>query len=1189
MKPKGIIAISLLLFILLIGAVSAADADNSTLEIDDSPQEIISNSSDERVSPDVSFGSYSGEHYVTDDPELWVELKDENISGTVAVQVNGVEKINTSAAKQSFCFELGDYGGDLKYNTPYNISLLYSGDERYLPWNVTDVFTLNHVRFDDLTDLNVDVQQWASTYLPMDARGKVSLYVDGKLYGSTEVDDGEAFIWLKGFTYGIHTYEFRYSGDKKYPAQNRSGTFNVSYILDVDLEDGDTFLWANDVVIDINTPAVCDEITLIQNGNAISIPLDEYGNALYTIKNLKYGENTLVFDYKGDQAHPARTITRTINVIENIECPQLIEYASGDAISVRLPGDAEGSIVVLENGTEIAAANLTNGTAKIDLSFLGIGCHNITVSYTGDDYGISYDAYRFKTIPYIKCPNSIGADENGTLSVILPEDADGYVTIEYKHELVANKSVVNGNASFDLDFLNIAEEQLLTVTYNSTRYGDFTRYVEVNVRKVSKDGQLIIEAPKTVVFDSSGYIYATLGLGAEGNVTFTIENNSICAPAHNGEAFVSIEELASGLEFKEYSLKVLYSGDDYYKALENETTLKVSYISFTVPETVIIGEVTAVHLLRSQDATGDFNLYIDGKYVKSTTFIEYGDDCYEYIDLSDLDFGEYRNVEFKYMGDSRFKPYSERHAFNVTYAMGIDENGFAYGDPVEVVIDCWGNINGNGILTIDGKNYTVALKKGHGSVMIPYLDLGKHNATVFYKGDSVYPERTAAGEFEVIPKIKYGDSYHIDEGVNVSLKLPSDANGNLVVKVYDDNNRRVLEKSEAVRDGIGTVSINELKLGMYSLYAYYDGTDYDVEFIDDSFSLGINVNASDLEIGRENNILIEMPSDATGNINFTLSDGGNEPLINKTYEINGNRIVIPINGLDSGDYEAEIDYAGNYGNYSTSRWVYIAGHKPAVSVSIPKEIIAKDTSTITFTLPKDATGEVYVIINEEVYYGDIINGKASVKITPQRKGIQYVSYGWEGNGRYEEWSDYTYINVLKTPTIKAGNLKMYYNDGSCYKVTVRDSFGKLVVGKYVAFYINGKKVKSVKTDKKGVAKLKVTKLPGTYKITAKYRGASVTKKLTVKQVLTLKAVKVKRSAKKLVLTATLKKGKKAIKNAKITFKFKGKTYKAKTNKNGVAKVTIKKSALKKLKVGKTVKYQATYLKDTVKKSAKVKR
>lgn len=89
--------------------------------------------------------------------------------------------------------------------------------------------------------------------------------------------------------------------------------------------------------------------------------------------------------------------------------------------------------------------------------------------------------------------------------------------------------------------------------------------------------------------------------------------------------------------------------------------------------------------------------------------------------------------------------------------------------------------------------------------------------------------------------------------------------------------------------------------------------------------------------------------------------------------------------------------------------------------------------------------------------------------------------------------------------------------------------------------------------------------------------------------LTLKKVKVKKSAKKLVLKATLKKGNTPLKGKKVKFKFKGKTYKTKTNKKGVAKVTIKKKVLKKLKVGKKVKYQASYGKLTVKRTVKVRK
>lgn len=103
-----------------------------------------------------------------------------------------------------------------------------------------------------------------------------------------------------------------------------------------------------------------------------------------------------------------------------------------------------------------------------------------------------------------------------------------------------------------------------------------------------------------------------------------------------------------------------------------------------------------------------------------------------------------------------------------------------------------------------------------------------------------------------------------------------------------------------------------------------------------------------------------------------------------------------------------------------------------------------------------------------------------------------------------------------------------------------------------------------------------------------YKNGKVTP-IPNKVTLTLKKVTVKKSAKELVLTATLKKAINPLKNKKVTFKFNGVTYKAKTNDKGVAKVTVKKSTLKKLKVGETVTYQATYLKDTVKKTTKVKK
>jgi hypothetical protein len=159
-------------------------------------------------------------------------------------------------------------------------------------------------------------------------------------------------------------------------------------------------------------------------------------------------------------------------------------------------------------------------------------------------------------------------------------------------------------------------------------------------------------------------------------------------------------------------------------------------------------------------------------------------------------------------------------------------------------------------------------------------------------------------------------------------------------------------------------------------------------------------------------------------------------------------------------------------------------------------------------------------------------------------------------------------------------------------VRVKDDNGNFVGKNKVVTIKIGKKSFKVKTNAYGYATLKIPYkiTPGKYTISAKYKGQTVKNKLTVKQVLkTTKTVKVKKSAKKLVLKATLKKGKTAIKSKIVKFKVNGKTYKGKTSKYGIAKVTIKKAAIKKLKAGKKYTIKVSYLSDTVKATLKVRR
>jgi hypothetical protein len=160
----------------------------------------------------------------------------------------------------------------------------------------------------------------------------------------------------------------------------------------------------------------------------------------------------------------------------------------------------------------------------------------------------------------------------------------------------------------------------------------------------------------------------------------------------------------------------------------------------------------------------------------------------------------------------------------------------------------------------------------------------------------------------------------------------------------------------------------------------------------------------------------------------------------------------------------------------------------------------------------------------------------------------------------------------------------YYGAGQVYKVRVYDDNGNPAgAGKIVTFNVNGKTYK-IKTDKNGYATCKVNLKPKSYVITASFEGAKVSNKIVVKNVLTAKNISVKKG-KTIKFKAKLlnTKGKPA-KGKKITFKFKGKTYKAKTNKKGVATLKLK----LKLKVGK-YKIKVKYGKSSLTKTIRIKK
>jgi hypothetical protein len=349
-----------------------------------------------------------------------------------------------------------------------------------------------------------------------------------------------------------------------------------------------------------------------------------------------------------------------------------------------------------------------------------------------------------------------------------------------------------------------------------------------------------------------------------------------------------------------------------------------------------------------------------------------------------------------------------------------------------------------------------------------------------------------------------------------------------------------------------------------------------------SYGIGLDIDGVDsISVGTDTGFDINLPEDANGNITVTLDDG-----TNFTVEVVNGKASVPLAMMSAGDHSVAMQYNGNYGTIERTKMLSVS--KNQVNATVANVKFSDNTVSFDIVLTANATGKLLVLFDKTSFEKDIVDGKVSVTVANPSYGKRTLIVAYGGDGSYLGFNQELSVTV-PSPKITSKVSSVVYLFGS-YSVTVLGSDGKAVSGTDVVFKINGKKIGTVKTNKKGVASIKIKNAPKKYNIVAEALKVKMTKKVNVKHALTLKAVKVKKSAKKLVLTATLKNGKKGIKGKKITFKFNGKKIgTVKTNKKGVATVTIKKSVLKKLKAGKKVKYQATYLKDTVKKSAKVKK
>lgn len=381
--------------------------------------------------------------------------------------------------------------------------------------------------------------------------------------------------------------------------------------------------------------------------------------------------------------------------------------------------------------------------------------------------------------------------------------------------------------------------------------------------------------------------------------------------------------------------------------------------------------------------------------------------------------------------------------------------------------------------------------------------------------------------------------------------------------------------------GLNTLNITYPNFGSYMISGNYEFTATSVETSTLTVLHGVNLAMTNItNYGGKVMIIINLTDDEGNpikNAEIYLNVHNNDLLL----ITNENGMVQKSIDFNFGDYDVVARFVDNKFYMSTNATSTI----PVLSSIVSSDAVKAYNSGCDFKaqLLKDDGSPLN---NIKVYL--TVNGVKNEVLTDSSGFIKFNQKLQVGlytitvlNPLTSEEETYS-LNIVER-IVDNKNINVYFGTNAYFKARIVDDEGNFAsAGEIVQIKVNGKAI-NVKTDKNGFISYRINLNPKTYSITTTYKGFKVSNKIIIKPVLTAKNIS-KKKAKKIKFTAKLVNTKgKSLKGKKITFKVKGKTYKAKTNKKGIATIYIKN-----LKVGK-YKVTAKYGKSTIKNTIKIKK
>ena len=1057
----------------------------------------------------------------------------------------------------------------------YTISAVFAGNDKYLPGVSNALLTvskadpalnvlISDVGYDGVFNINVALTGVDAIGL----NGNVIVTVNNKDYSVNIVNGKGTAVGVK-LAAGTYDFTAAWAGNDNYNAVGDSGKFSVAKvdsIIDVAVSD---IKVGEDAVISVKLLSdATGSVTVTVNGKDYTETVVN-GVANVKVADLKAGTYDVAVKYSGDNNYNAAVATSsfTVSKVDSTMDVTVNDIVFGGDLIVDavLPGDATGEVVITVNGVDYHVS-IENGKATGTISGLAAGDYPVTVKYVGDDKYTGVEVA--ENVNVAKAQPVLGvviADVdygNGfvieaTLTGVNSAPLSGNVIVtvagkEYTVKVTGGKGIATGDklaaGTYAFAAAWAGDDNYNIVTEN----GDFKvnkidSSVAVNVNNIKVGEELTI----TVNVPSD----------ATGDVTVSVDGKEYNVAIENGKAVKTIADLKAN----DYTVTVKYSGDNNYNAAVAASSFTVSKVDSTMDVTVndiVFGGDLIVDAVLPGDATGEVVITVNG--VDYHVSIENGKATGT---ISGLAAGDYP-VTVKYVGDDKYTGVEVAENVNVAKAqpvLGVVIADVDYGNGFVIEATLTGvnsaPLSGNVIVTVAGKEYIVEVTDGKGIFTGDKLAAGTYGFAAAWAGNDNYNAVVENGDFKV-NKIDStvavnADDIKVGENVTVTVNVPTDATGDVIIIVDGVDYTVAIENGKAVK------TIADLKANDYTVTVKYSGdnnynanqntTEFTVSKISD---YNMNITVPEFKEGVNSTINVVLPKDATGTV--TVEIGGKNYTANVTDGVAN--VIIP--GLGVGDYNITTTYSGDakYDLMTKKGNITVI---PNVDVNLDVDDVVMVYHDGTRLVAKLTDYQGKPIVNATIYFNingvnyartTDANGTASIALNLE-SGAYPVIVAYNGSASYSKISKN--ITVTINPSIIADDLvKMYKNDTK-FSAKFLGSDGKVLANTTVKFNINGV-LYTRTTNNDGVGSLAINLRPGEYVLTAynpvtgEQQGFNITvKSLIVTQDLT----KYYMNASSFQATIYDKNGSLAV-GKNVTFNINGVFYTRTADENGVVSLAI---------------------------------